>query len=157
MCLSSELVCSNKPEERILSFLHSSIPPSVFAVCVQGSSLRVQSPPLRDLSVSTGFHQVHGGCPSAPSARGHPHTQLSWRLADFSSLKSHLALPIGVSSRLPSTPLEWLKLWLKLMRAIHILGELNCADALSWQPLHPGEWRFHPESVQLIWAHFREA
>ncbi|KAI2651032.1 ORF V: Enzymatic polyprotein [Labeo rohita] len=31
------------------------------------------------------------------------------------------------------------------------------ADQLSRQSTHPGEWRLHPETVQLIWSHFREA
>ncbi|KAL0161197.1 hypothetical protein M9458_044922, partial [Cirrhinus mrigala] len=42
--------------------------------------------------------------------------------------------------------------------AIHIPGELNrAADQLSRQSTHPGEWRLHPQVVQLIWSHFGEA
>ncbi|KAI2648208.1 Gag-Pol polyprotein [Labeo rohita] len=37
----------------------------------------------------------------------------------------------------------------------HQGGELNhAADQLSRQSTHPGEWRLHPETVQLIWSHF---
>ncbi|KAI2660982.1 Tyrosine recombinase slr0733 [Labeo rohita] len=37
----------------------------------------------------------------------------------------------------------------------NIPGELNrAADQLSRQSTHPGEWRLHPETVQLIWSHF---
>ncbi|CAM4697068.1 unnamed protein product [Leuciscus chuanchicus] len=47
---------------------------------------------------------------------------------------------------------------LRLLRAIHILGELNrAADTLSQQLTLPGEWRLHPQVVQLIWRRFRAA
>lgn len=68
----------------------------------------------------------------------------------------------GMRSRRMSQHARCLLLWshprLKSLRAIHVPGTLNrAADALSRQLLRSGEWRLHPESVQLIWARFGEA
>ncbi|KAL0168810.1 hypothetical protein M9458_037032, partial [Cirrhinus mrigala] len=61
-------------------------------------------------------------------------------------------------SQLARHLLLWSQTWLKSLRAIHIPGELNrAADQLSRQSTHPGEWRLHPQVVQLIWSHFGEA
>ncbi|KAL0201658.1 hypothetical protein M9458_004845, partial [Cirrhinus mrigala] len=61
-------------------------------------------------------------------------------------------------SQLARHLLLWSQKWLKSLRAVHIPGELNrAADQLSWQSTHPGEWRLHPQVVQLIWSHFGEA
>ncbi|KAI2647969.1 Tyrosine recombinase slr0733 [Labeo rohita] len=61
-------------------------------------------------------------------------------------------------SQLARHLLLWSQTWLKSLRAVHIPGELNrAADQLSRQSTHPGEWRLHPETVQLIWSHFGEA
>ncbi|KAL0195636.1 hypothetical protein M9458_009212, partial [Cirrhinus mrigala] len=54
--------------------------------------------------------------------------------------------------------LLWSLKWHKSLRAVHIPGELNrAADALSRQLTLPGEWRLHPQVVQLIWSRFGEA
>ncbi len=46
---------------------------------------------------------------------------------------------------------------LRSLRAIHIPGVFNrAADELSRAAL-PGEWRFHPQAVQLIWGRFGAA
>ncbi|KAL0150943.1 hypothetical protein M9458_053755, partial [Cirrhinus mrigala] len=63
----------------------------------------------------------------------------------------------GLRSRRMSQLARHLLLWsqtrLKSLRAVHIPGELNrAADQLSRQPTHPGEWRLHPQTVQLIWS-----
>ncbi len=68
----------------------------------------------------------------------------------------------GLRSRRLSQLARHLLLWsqkhLRSLRAIHIPGELNCAaDELSRQPALPGEWRLHPEVVQLIWRRFGDA
>ncbi|KAL0160989.1 hypothetical protein M9458_044714, partial [Cirrhinus mrigala] len=61
-------------------------------------------------------------------------------------------------SQLARHLLLWSQTWLKSLCAIHIPGEINrAADQLSRQSTHPGEWRLHPETVQLIWSHFGEA
>ncbi len=49
----------------------------------------------------------------------------------------------------------WIQKHLRLLCNIHVQGEFNhAADELSHQPALPGEWRLHPETVQLIWRHF---
>ncbi|KAL0197542.1 hypothetical protein M9458_006082, partial [Cirrhinus mrigala] len=54
--------------------------------------------------------------------------------------------------------LLWSQSRLRSLRAVHIPGELNhAADVLSRQLTLPGEWRLHPQAVQLIWSRFAEA
>ncbi|KAI2661295.1 ORF V: Enzymatic polyprotein [Labeo rohita] len=61
-------------------------------------------------------------------------------------------------SQLARHLLLWSQTRLKSLRTVHIPGELNRAvDQLSRQPTHPGEWRLHPQTVQLIWSRFGEA
>ena len=68
----------------------------------------------------------------------------------------------GLRSRRMSQLARHLLLWsqkhLRSLRAIHIPGDLNrAADELSRiQPLS-GEWRLHPQTVQLIWEQFGDA
>ncbi len=65
-------------------------------------------------------------------------------------------LPSHVATRPPSPPLE--SEASEVLRAVHVPGELNrAADKLSRQPALPGEWRLHPEVVQLIWRRFGDA
>ncbi len=64
----------------------------------------------------------------------------------------------GLRSRRMSQLARHLLLWsrkhLRSLRAIHIPGLLNrTADELSRAAL-PGEWRLHPQTVQLIWRRF---
>ncbi|KAL0187925.1 hypothetical protein M9458_015024, partial [Cirrhinus mrigala] len=61
-------------------------------------------------------------------------------------------------SQLARHLLRWSQTRLKSLRAVHVPGELNCAaDALSQQLTHPGEWRLHPQVVQLISSQFGRA
>ncbi len=64
----------------------------------------------------------------------------------------------GLRSRRMSQLARHLLLWsrkhLRSLRAIHIPGLLNqTANELSRAVL-PGEWRLHPQTVQLIWRRF---
>ncbi len=60
-------------------------------------------------------------------------------------------------SQLARHLLLWSRKHLRSLRAIHIPGVFNrTADELSRAAL-PGEWRLHPQTVQLIWRHFRLA
>ncbi len=53
---------------------------------------------------------------------------------------------------------NWSHTQFKSLRAVRIPGQLNrAANALSRQLLFPGEWRFHPETIWLIWSRFGEA
>ncbi len=58
-------------------------------------------------------------------------------------------------SQLACHLLLWSQKHLRSLRAVHVPGELNlAADELSRQPTLPGEWRLHPEVLQLIWRRF---
>ncbi len=60
-------------------------------------------------------------------------------------------------SQLTRQLLFWSQKHLRSLRAIHIPGVFNrAADELSRAAL-PGEWRFHPQAVQLIWGRFGAA
>ncbi len=60
-------------------------------------------------------------------------------------------------SQLACHLLLWSQKHLRSLRAIHVPGVLNrVADELSRAAL-PGEWRLHPQVVQLIWGEFGEA
>ncbi len=68
----------------------------------------------------------------------------------------------GLRSRRMSQLARHLLLWsqkhLRSLRAVHVPGELNhAADELSRQHALPGEWRLHPEILQLIWRRFGDA
>ena len=68
----------------------------------------------------------------------------------------------GLRSRRMSQLARHLILWsqkhLRLVPATHIPGLLNrAADELSRQSVVYGEWRLHPQTVQLIWDHFGAA
>ena len=61
-------------------------------------------------------------------------------------------------SQLARHLLLWCRNNVKSLRATHIPGELNwVADALSRQTSLRGEWRLHPQTVQLIWSLFGQA
>ncbi len=67
----------------------------------------------------------------------------------------------SLRSRRMSQLARYLLLWsqkhLRSLRAIHIPGVFNrAADELSRAAL-PGEWRLHPQAVQLIWGRFGAA
>ncbi len=54
--------------------------------------------------------------------------------------------------------LLWSQKHLRSLRAVHVPDELNrAADELSSLPALPGEWRLHPEVLQLIWRRFGDA
>ncbi|XDV21195.1 hypothetical protein PO909_026340 [Leuciscus waleckii] len=61
-------------------------------------------------------------------------------------------------SQLARHLLLWSHKCLRSLRAIYIPGELSrVADELSRQRSCPGEWRLHPQTVQLIWEQFGNA
>ncbi|KAI2668660.1 hypothetical protein H4Q32_005425 [Labeo rohita] len=93
---------------------------------------------------------------------GVPLGQVSRHLVVYTATVAYINRQGGLRfrrmSQLARHLLLWSQTWLKSLRAVHIPGELNrAADQLSRQSTHPGEWRLHPETVQLIWSHFGEA
>ncbi len=77
---------------------------------------------------------------------------------DSTATVAYINQQVGLRSRRMSQLARHLLLWsrkhLRSLRAIHMPGLLNrTADELSRTAL-PGEWRLHPQTVQLIWRRF---
>ncbi len=93
--------------------------------------------------------------------------QVNWekvRDRALTALAHQLPRAVGSASGLAAVTatarhlLLWSQTRLKSLRAVYIPGELNrAAVALSRQFTFPGEWRLHPEMIQLIWSRFGEA
>ncbi len=96
------LVCSNRPEGRLLSCFDSSTTQTVPTVCVQGSGMAVQGSPIRALPVSLCFHE---GCRRRPypvTGSGRQDPQLPRRLARPCPIQRAVVRSqgLGVSGRL---------------------------------------------------------
>ncbi|KAL0196894.1 hypothetical protein M9458_005434, partial [Cirrhinus mrigala] len=81
---------------------------------------------------------------------------------DNTSVVSYINHQEGLRSRplykLAHQILVWSQGKLLSLRAVYIPGRLNRrADILSRQGPRPGEWRLHPEVVELIWRVFDQA
>ncbi len=107
---SPRLVCSDRPEGRVLPCVDSSAPQAIPAVCVRRTGISVQSPALRAVPVAPCLHESSGGSPCSPERTGRAHSQLPRRLAYTSSVagpvmqtQGHGALapqPVGPSGQL---------------------------------------------------------
>ncbi len=107
---SPRLVCSDRPEGRVLPRVDPSAPQAIPAVCVRRTGISVQSPALRAVPVAPCLHESSGGSPCSPERTGHAHSQLPRRLAYTSSVagpvmrtQGHGALapqPVGPSGQL---------------------------------------------------------
>ncbi len=75
------LVCSDRPEGRLLSCFDPSATQTVSTVCVRRSGMAVQGPPLRALPVSPCFHEGCRGRPYPVTGSGRQDPQLPRRLA----------------------------------------------------------------------------
>ncbi len=98
---SPRLVCSDRPEGRVLSCLDSSSTQAVSALCVRGSSISVQGPTLRAGPVSPRLHESRGGSPCSHERTGHPHPQLSRRLAHSRSVSGTVMRTQGFGAQSP--------------------------------------------------------
>ncbi len=253
---SLRLVCSNRPEGRLLPCLDPPSTQTVSPLCVRGASIPVQGPSLRAIPVASCLHQGRRSSPCTVKWSRHSYPQLPRRLAHpgpvsstvvrtqgyaaqcslqrkravplkhFQRLLGHMASSAAIPphgllhmrplqrwlhDRVPrwawrhgtyrvsltpscrrtfspwsdlaflraGVPLEQVSRhvvvstdasatgWgamcngqkhLRSLRAVHVPGELNrAADELSRQHALPGEWRLHPEVLQLIWRRFGDA
>ncbi len=107
-------------------------------------------------AVGSAFSLMAVPATAVGQARASPHGQ------HCGSYVSYIKRLGGIRSHRMSQLARHLLLWshtqLKSLRAVHIPGKLNrAADALSRQLLFPGEWRLHPETIQLIWSRLGEA
>ncbi len=99
--LSPRLVCSDRPEGRVLSCLDSSSTQAVSALCVRGSSISVQGPTLQAGPVSPRLHESRGGSPCSHERTGRPHPQLSRRLAHSHSVSGTVMRTQGFGAQSP--------------------------------------------------------
>ncbi len=107
---SPRLVCSDRPEGRVLPCVDPSAPQAIPAVCVRRTGISVQSPALRAVPVAPCLHESSGGSPGSPERTGRAHSKLPRRLAYTSSVagpvmrtQGHGALapqPVGPSGQL---------------------------------------------------------
>ncbi len=107
---SPRLVCSDRPEGRVLPRVDPSAPQAIPAVCIRRTGISVQSPALRAVPVAPCLHKSSGGSPCSPERTGRAHSQLPRRLAYTSSVagpvmrtQGHGALapqPVGPSGQL---------------------------------------------------------
>ncbi len=65
------LVCSGRPEGRVPSCLYPSMPQTVPTVCVRGSGMAVQGPPLRAVPVPLFLYEGRRGRPCPIMGSGH--------------------------------------------------------------------------------------
>ncbi len=107
---SPRLVCSDRPEGRVLSCLDSPPTQAIPTVCVRGSSVSVQGPTLRAVPVASRLYESRGGSHCSSQRMRRSHSQLSRRLADPGTVsgpvvrtQGHGALspqPVGTSGQL---------------------------------------------------------
>ncbi len=95
------LVCSNRPEGRLLSRLDPSTTQTVSTVCVRRSGMAVQGPPLRDLPVSPCVHEGCRGRPYPVTGSGHQDPQLPRRLAYSSPIQRAVGRSQGLGAPAP--------------------------------------------------------
>ncbi len=81
------LVCSDRPEGRLLSRFDPSATQTVSTVCVRRSGMAVQGPPLRALPVSPCVHEGCRGRPYPVTGSGRQDPQLPRRLAYSSPIR----------------------------------------------------------------------
>ncbi len=84
------LVCSARPEGRLLSRFDPSAIQTVSTVCVRRSGMAIQGPPLRALPVSPCVHEGCRGRPYPVTGSGRQDPQLPRRLAYPSPIQSKL-------------------------------------------------------------------
>ncbi len=95
------LVCSDRPEGRLLSRFDPSATQTVSTVCVRRSGMAVQGPPLRALPVSPCVHEGCRGRPYPVTGSGHQDPQLPRRLAYSSPIQRAVGRSQGLGAPAP--------------------------------------------------------
>ncbi len=89
---SPRLVCSDRPEGRVLSCLDPPATQAIpFAFRVRGTGVSVQGPALRAVPVASRLHQSRGGGPCPPERTRCAHSQLPRRLAHTRTVSQQLS------------------------------------------------------------------
>ncbi len=95
------LVCSDRPEGRLLSHFDPSATQTVSTVCVRRSGMAVQGPPLRALPVSPCVHEGCRGRPYPVTGSGRQDPQLPRRLAYSSQIQRAVGRSQGLGAPAP--------------------------------------------------------
>ncbi len=95
------LVCSDRPEGRLLSRFDPSATQTVSTVCVRRSGMAVQGPPLRALPVSPCVHEGCRGRPYPVTGSGRQDPQLPRRLAYPSPIQRAVGRSQGLGAPAP--------------------------------------------------------
>ncbi len=95
------LVCSDRPEGRLLSRFDPSVTQTVSTVCVRRSGMAVQGPPLRALPVSPCVHEGCRGRPYPVTGSGRQDPQLPRRLAYSSPIQRAVGRSQGLGAPAP--------------------------------------------------------
>ncbi len=95
------LVCSDRPEGRLLSRFDPSATQTVSTVCVRRSGMAVQGPPLRALPVSPCVHEGCRGRPYPVTGSGRQDPPLPRRLAYSSPIQRAVGRSQGLGAPAP--------------------------------------------------------
>ncbi len=95
------LVCSDRPEGRLVSRFDPSATQTVSTVCVRRSGMAVQGPPLRALPVSPCVHEGCRGRPYPVTGSGCQDPQLPRRLAYSSPIQRAVGRSQGLGAPAP--------------------------------------------------------
>ncbi len=98
---SLRLVCSDRPEGRLLPCLDPPSTQTVSPLCVRRASIPVQGPPLRTIPVASCLHQGRRCSPCTAKGSRHSHSQLPRRLAHPGPVLSTVVLTQGYSAQSP--------------------------------------------------------
>ncbi|KAL0152541.1 hypothetical protein M9458_052264, partial [Cirrhinus mrigala] len=95
------LVCSHRPEGRLLSRLDIASTQTFSTVSLRGLNVSIQGAPIWPVPVSPHLYEGRGGRPDPLMAEGHSHSQLSRRLAHHSSLARSVVRTQGPGALTP--------------------------------------------------------
>ncbi len=98
---SPRLVCSVRPEGRVLSCLDPPATQAIPAIHVRGSGVSVQGPALRAVPVASRLHQSRGGGPYPPERTRCAHSQLPRRLAHTRTVLQAVVCTQGPGAQAP--------------------------------------------------------
>ncbi len=98
---SPRLVCSDRPEGRVLSCLDPPVTQAIPAIRVRGSGVSVQGPALRAVPVASRLHQSRGGGPCPPERTRCAHSQLPRRLAHTRTVSQAVVCTQGPGAQAP--------------------------------------------------------
>ncbi len=98
---SLRLVCSNRPEGRLLPCLDPPSTQTVSPLCVRGASIPVQGPSLRAIPVASCLHQGRRSSPCTFKGSRHSYPQLPRRLAHPGPVSSTVVRTQGYGAQSP--------------------------------------------------------